>query len=107
MNYFNANSLHYFSQNSLHYLHYFELLSIRNFAINSKCTDFVLRLFAHSEDPDIDEPYQAPAGHTLGSSSETPEPMTGVEPTEPSPEESTAGGDNSEPQVAKSLKCDE
>ena len=34
MNYFNANSMHYFCQYSLHYLHYFELLSNRNFAIN-------------------------------------------------------------------------
>lgn len=27
-----------------------------------------LRLFAHSEDPDIDEPYQQPVGHVLGES---------------------------------------
>ena len=34
LNYLNANSMHYFCQNSLHYLHYFELLSNRNVAIN-------------------------------------------------------------------------
>ena len=38
LNYFNANSMHYLSQNSLHYLHYFELLSIRKFAIKSILT---------------------------------------------------------------------
>ena len=27
-----------------------------------------LRLFAHSEDPDIDEPFQQPVGHVLGES---------------------------------------
>ena len=26
------------------------------------------RLFAHSEDPDIDEPYKPPVGHVLGDS---------------------------------------
>ena len=26
------------------------------------------RLIAHSEDPDIDKPYQPPAGHVLGAS---------------------------------------
>lgn len=65
-------------------------------------------LFAHDEDPDIDEPYQAPAGHTLGStqSADTSQPMAGVETSEPPVQESTAGGDSSE-QQAKSLKCDE
>lgn len=67
-------------------------------------------LFAHDEDPHIDEPYQPPAGHTLGStqSADTAQPMAGVETSEPPEQESTAGGDNSEqPQQAKSLKCDE
>ena len=79
------------------------------------------RLFAHSDDPDIDDPYQAPAGHTLGGdtgsadtaqpiteSAETAQPMEGQETSEPPTQESTAGGDNGEqPQLAKSLKCDE
>ena len=64
-------------------------------------------MFAHSDDPDIDEPYQAPEGHTLGSSS-TSESMQGVEPSVNPSKENTAGGDNdAEPQQAKSLKCDE
>ena len=27
---------------------------------------FNFRLFAHAEDPDIDEPYKPPVGHVLG-----------------------------------------
>ena len=30
-----------------------------------------LRLLAHSEDPDIDEPFQAPKGHTLTDTDDT------------------------------------
>ena len=78
----------------------------------SPCTcSFSCRLFAHSDDPDIDDPYQAPAGHTLGASTEsadTAQPMDGQETSEPPAQENTAGGDQGEqPQQAKSLKCDE
>lgn len=37
-------------------------------SINHLIYEMVLffRLFAHSEDPDIDEPYKPPVGHVLG-----------------------------------------
>lgn len=37
-------------------------------SINHLMYEMVLffRLFAHSEDPDIDEPYKPPVGHVLG-----------------------------------------
>ena len=42
-----------------------------------------VRLFAHSEDADIDEPFQAPTGYTLGKSdsSETTQPQAPSEET--------------------------
>lgn len=68
-------------------------------------------LFAHADDADINDPYQAPAGQTLGTSTEsadTAQPMEGQETSQPPVQESTAGGDNGEQaQQAKSLKCDE
>lgn len=70
-------------------------------------------LFTHEDDADIDVPFEAPQGHTLGSSSAAPtqEATPGTETTAPT-EENTAGGDNDteqqeQPQEAKSFKCDE
>lgn len=67
-------------------------------------------MFAHADDPDIDEPYQAPAGYTLGNtgSDDKAQPMESQETSQPPSQENTAGGDNGEqPQQAMSLKCDE
>ena len=33
----------------------------------------IFRLFAHADDPDIDEPFEAPKGHVLSESTETSE----------------------------------
>ncbi|XP_022334807.2 UBX domain-containing protein 1-like [Crassostrea virginica] len=54
-------------------------------------------LFAHEDDPDIDEPYEAPKGVTLGKQGDETGPSA---PTEASPE---AGGEQAQ---ARSLKCD-
>lgn len=66
-------------------------------------------LFAHESDPDIDEPFVVPEGHTLGKTSDakSSEPA-GTSSEENAPMETTsdtaAGG---EPIQANSLKCDE
>ncbi|XP_071800301.1 UBX domain-containing protein 1-like [Asterias amurensis] len=61
-------------------------------------------LFAHSDDPDIDEPFQAPEGNKLGGN-ETDQGTEGSE------KQTGEGGDTPEeqgtPAQAKSLKCDE
>uniref|UniRef100_A0ABM0H0A5 UBX domain-containing protein 1-like n=1 Tax=Saccoglossus kowalevskii TaxID=10224 RepID=A0ABM0H0A5_SACKO len=57
-------------------------------------------LFAHNEDPDIDEPYQAPKGHTLGDVATAPS-------TEEASEEAQATEDGSTISQPKSLKCED
>lgn len=86
-------------------------------------------LMAHSDDPDIDEPYQAPQGHLLGSKSESTENMEEAQAqpeegeTEPKENESSttaASASNGSVQdlddsskstedvaTKKSIKCDE
>lgn len=72
-------------------------------------------LFAHSDDPDIDDPFELPKGHVLGKPSDSApvadgdkenteeKQKTGDEQGESSLPESGQG----EPAVAKSLKCDD
>ncbi|XP_013421616.1 UBX domain-containing protein 1-A [Lingula anatina] len=75
-------------------------------------------LFAHSEDPDIDEPYEAPAGQLLGGKSGEDKAGSGdtameTETTQDTPREAHANtescpeGESAETPIAKSLKCDE
>lgn len=76
-------------------------------------------LFAHEDDADIDVPLETPQGHTLGDSTSASAGTHGTEetgetpPTEvigetPPTEGGSAGGDSqSQPQEAKSFKCDE
>lgn len=54
-------------------------------------------LFAHDNDPDIDEPFQPPKGHTLADASEEAGPSSDSS-------ETASPGDQL---LAKSLKCDE
>ncbi|XP_072024505.1 UBX domain-containing protein 1-like [Amphiura filiformis] len=64
-------------------------------------------LFAHSDDPDIDDPFEAPKGHKLGDSS-TPSQEGGDASQEAGEGESTDGtSQETAPAQAKSLKCDE
>ncbi|XP_052214211.1 UBX domain-containing protein 1-A-like isoform X2 [Dreissena polymorpha] len=71
-------------------------------------------LFAHEDDPDIDDPFTTPQGNTLGASDLGGPPAGPVsvpmETSEGAQGENTAGGDNpqpEQPQEAKSFKCDE
>lgn len=60
-------------------------------------------LFAHAEDADINEPFDAPKGNVLGK-----EPEGGsTSAAEPGETGSPEGGAGAEPQLAKSLKCNE
>lgn len=59
-------------------------------------------LFAHEDDPDIDDPFVAPEGHVLGVTPETSDVNMGGG-GEPGTSEETG----ETPQQAKSLKCDE
>ena len=65
-------------------------------------------LFAHEDDPDIDEPFVAPQGQTLGKASDTPA-STESEDAKPmeTNSDSAAGVEPSQPVQANSLKCDE
>lgn len=56
-------------------------------------------LFAHEDDPDIDEPFEAPKGVVLGKQDDGSGPSN----TEPTEASSDAGGDQAQ---ARSLKCD-
>jgi len=61
-------------------------------------------LFAHADDADINEPFDAPKGNVLGKETEGGGATSGMEPGETgSPE----GGAGAEPLLAKSLKCNE
>ncbi|XP_038075874.1 UBX domain-containing protein 1-like [Patiria miniata] len=60
-------------------------------------------LFAHSDDPDIDEPFQAPEGHKLGGDTSQ---GTGEGGDSKSGEEEVPTAEGA-PVQAKSLKCDE
>ncbi|KAK2561013.1 UBX domain-containing protein 1 [Acropora cervicornis] len=66
-------------------------------------------LFAHSEDPDIDEPYQQPVGHVLGESGSTSQESKEIEssPVETSGQTSEDTAGSSSPQQALSLVCDD
>ncbi|XP_067019486.1 UBX domain-containing protein 1-like [Acropora muricata] len=66
-------------------------------------------LFAHSEDPDIDEPYQQPVGHVLGESGSTSQESKEIEssPVEDSGQTSEDTAGSSVPQQALSLVCDD
>ncbi|KAL3874132.1 hypothetical protein ACJMK2_037185 [Sinanodonta woodiana] len=70
-------------------------------------------LFAHDDDPDIDEPFEAPQGHVLGQDEQSSVSIeSGSQPVHDNiatEEQSTGGGDNSAqpPQQALSLMCDE
>ncbi|KAL9954351.1 hypothetical protein ACROYT_G041876 [Oculina patagonica] len=67
-------------------------------------------LFAHSEDPDIDEPYKPPVGHVLGKDESA---TTGAEgqsekvPVENSEQPSDAASSSEQSQQALSLVCDD
>ncbi|XP_022088650.1 UBX domain-containing protein 1-like isoform X2 [Acanthaster planci] len=61
-------------------------------------------LFAHSDDPDIDEPFQAPEGHKLGSDTSQGTREGGDSKSQQEGEGPTAEGEQVQ---AKSLKCDE
>lgn len=56
-------------------------------------------LFAHEDDPDIDEPFEAPKGVVLGKQDDDSGPSN----TTPTEASSDTGGD---PALARSLKCD-
>lgn len=66
-------------------------------------------LFAHSEDPDIDEPFQQPVGHVLGESDSTSQESKEIEssPVENSGQTSEDTAGSSSPQQALSLVCDD
>ncbi|XP_048586395.1 UBX domain-containing protein 1 [Nematostella vectensis] len=72
-------------------------------------------LFAHSEDPDIDEPYKLPQGHKLGSADDTAPPQEAMCAAAPGDSQSVGdqeegqGGESGEaaPQQALSLVCDD
>lgn len=64
-------------------------------------------LFAHSDDPDIDDPYEAPKGHTLGSASTEPKDE-GAAPMETESDGAQAEGEAQPPPAqAMSLKCED
>jgi len=68
-------------------------------------------LFAHSEDPDIDEPYKPPVGHVLGKEeSATPgaeDESSEKVPVENSEQPSDTASPTEEPKQALSLVCDD
>lgn len=66
-------------------------------------------LLAHSEDPDIDEPYKPPVGHVLGQDDEAASSDGASEkvPVENLDHSSAAAGSSAEPQQALSLVCDD
>lgn len=66
-------------------------------------------LLAHSEDPDIDEPYKPPVGHVLGQDDEAASSDGASEkvPVENLDHSSAAAGSSTEPQQALSLVCDD
>lgn len=66
-------------------------------------------LFAHSEDPDIDEPYKEPVGHVLGESGSTTLEAEGSEnvPVENAEVASDTAAVSSGSQQALSLVCDD
>lgn len=66
-------------------------------------------LFAHSEDPDIDEPYKPPVGHVLGEDdkSASSEGASEKVPIENADHSSDAAGPSEQPQQALSLVCDD
>jgi len=65
-------------------------------------------LLAHADDPDIDEPYEAPKGHTLGSSSTETKADEGATPMETEGNQAPAEGETAAaPPQAMSLKCED
>ncbi|XP_064600426.1 UBX domain-containing protein 1-like [Liolophura sinensis] len=62
-------------------------------------------IFAHADDPDINDPYEVPKGNVLGSSDQS-EGATNPESTKDKSAEGTEAGDG-QSQQPKSLKCDE
>lgn len=66
-------------------------------------------LFAHAEDPDIDEPNKPPVGHVLGKEDSATPGAEGSEkpPVENSEQPSDAASPSGEPKQALSLVCDD
>jgi len=64
-------------------------------------------LFAHSDDPDIDEPYEAPKGHTLGSASTETKAEGSEEAATPMETDGATNKAEEPPQQAMSLKCED
>lgn len=64
-------------------------------------------LFAHENDPDIDDPFEEPKGHSLNDpgTGDTPQESASSEAAQPTGEAAEATSE--EGQVARSLKCDD